>query len=130
MKDKFNAKISDFSVSLYLDDTDKEACDQIRLFYGSKTHQAPEIWISSDNICKANDIWSLGLILWEMIFGILPFTLTNKKENIRDEILQKKIEFPSMISKDLEGLLRRLLERDHKKRISIDHVLSSDWLKE
>lgn len=90
MEDKFNAKISDFSVSLNLKGESKQSEEQIRQFDGSKSHQAPEVWISSDNLSKANDIWSLGLILWEMIFGCLPFTPTQQPNELREEILHKE----------------------------------------
>lgn len=68
------------------------------------------------------DLWSVGVILYEALFGRAPFasrSFTELEEKIRSE---KPIELPSgaRVSRDCRDLLLRLLERDPDRRITFD----------
>jgi len=87
MAGKYEANIADFSVSIFKENSLEQ---KMLEFEGSKSHKAPELWLNPLNADKANDVWSLGLILWEMLFGSIPFTLTKELVTLKNEILFKK----------------------------------------
>ena len=82
---------------------------------------APEI-LNGDVYGSKADVWSVGIVLYEMLFGHSPFGDCNIKqlvtiynsENVRVPMSDGKI----FISPITENMLRRMLEKDQFKRIS------------
>lgn len=54
---------------------------------------------------KAVDWWSLGIIIFKMMTGDVPFDSPHKKE-LYDMILTKEVEFPSYMSRDAKKLIQ------------------------
>ena len=81
---------------------------------GTPEYLAPEIIL-----CKAYgkpvDFWALGVILYEMIAGIDPFS-DEDTLNVYQNILQRKLEFSSDFDDDSKSLIKHLLEPDLSKR--------------
>lgn len=79
---------------------------------------APEI-LNGEDCCAKNDIWSLGVIYFYMIFGIMPFLFNNKNDLMKNQKLfsGKKLKFPKKISFETENLLKKMIEFDKEKRI-------------
>ena len=82
---------------------------------GSPLYMAPEIF-KNKNYNEKSDLWSLGIILFEMVSGYHPF----KSNNIIE--LNKKID-TLQIPK-----LYKLLEKDFNKRLTLDELYNSQWL--
>ena len=83
---------------------------------GSPIYMAPEVLKGEAYTLKA-DVWSLGVVLYRMIFGFCPF----ESNNIGKLILmlnENELRIPSKprISPVLEDLIRRMLTKDFKKR--------------
>ena len=75
------------------------------------------------------DIWAMGVILYFMIFGIMPFRGLTKKEIINN-IIKKEVEFPKgrkQISKSCKNLILSLLMKNPKKRIKMDDIYAHEW---
>jgi serine/threonine protein kinase len=91
--------------------------------YGTLDFLAPEI-IESEEIGPPVDVWALGITLYELLFGTVPFIdRTNKKTMKR--IVNGPLTIPKVpeISKDLKEILEGMLTKDQYKRWTIDQVL-------
>ena len=90
---------------------------------------APEV-ISGHTYDKKCDLWSSGVILHALLCGYLPF-YSNNDEDLKTLILQGKIEFDekewSKISPEAKDLIRKLLTKNEKQRLSAEEALKHPW---
>ena len=106
------AKLGDFGCSIFIKDNTSDPI-------GTILYSSPEI-LQKIEYNEKCDLWSLGITLHELYFGIPPYG-PNYNMNIimecifADEFLLKKTKIPS-----LDILLHRLLERDQEQRMSFD----------
>ena len=68
----------------------------------------------------AIDVWAMGIMLFSMVFGYLPFHHSNEKELIKS-IRNDKVKFPTGIPITPGGkeLIKSMLEKDPKKRLEL-----------
>jgi serine/threonine protein kinase len=78
---------------------------------------------------EAIDIWSLGVVLYAMVCGTLPFGCEMSGELV-DAILEENPKYPIKISEKLRDLIERMLEKDADDRIDIEGVKNHPWLRE
>ncbi len=92
----------------------------------SKSHSNDAINMRTQRppVTKAIDIWALGVTLYCFIFGRCPFIADTEFELFFNVIPKQPLEFPEdiPISDDLRDLLMKLLEKDPKKRITLEEV--------
>ncbi len=98
---------------------------------GTVTYLAPEVYTNKPYDFKV-DVWSIGVILYYLLSGILPFD----DENLNDELIGKKIvfshhefakEFFEGRSRMVINLIEKCLEKNPEKRIDINEFLNDDW---
>ena len=82
---------------------------------GTPDYLAPEILLGTGHGPEA-DWWSLGVVLYEMVVGVPPFSAATP-ELIFQNILDRRLTFPDGLSDDLKDLLERLLCLDETKRL-------------
>ncbi|KAL6553204.1 Calcium-dependent protein kinase 15 [Orobanche gracilis] len=97
---------------------------------GSAYYVAPEVLKRSYG--KEIDIWSAGVILYILLSGVPPFWAETEK-GIFDAILSEGIDFDSQpwpsISDSAKDLVRKMLTKDPKNRITSAQVLDHPWIK-
>ncbi|XP_072409066.1 serine/threonine-protein kinase ULK3 isoform X2 [Chiloscyllium punctatum] len=95
--------------------------DEKHVLRGSPLYMAPEMVCRQQYDARV-DLWSVGVILYEILFGRPPFaskSFTELEEKIRSN---KAIELPpgTRVSRECRDLLLRLLERDPEQRITFE----------
>ncbi|CAH8354947.1 unnamed protein product [Eruca vesicaria subsp. sativa] len=99
--------------------SDSSGGEKSNSFVGTEEYVAPEV-ITGRGHDFAVDWWSLGVVLYEMLYGMTPFRGANRKETFF-RILSKP---PNLVGEttSLRDLIRRLLEKDPNRRISVEEI--------
>ena len=115
-------KICDFGVSkqVNVNTIMKEQC-------GTPAYMAPELIKGKGYEGYAVDLWSVGVVLYAMLSGTVPFK-GNDIAELHTAIMKGAFKQIEDISKEAEHLVRSLLEVDPNKRINIEQVLYHPWL--
>ncbi|KAI8886614.1 Pkinase-domain-containing protein [Backusella circina FSU 941] len=87
-----------------------------------KDYAAPEILRGENYTGPPQDIWACGILLFTLIYRETPFY------NI-EEIMQGELRVPFVLSEDSLDLIKKMLERNVEKRLTIDQILEHPWLK-
>lgn len=95
---------------------------------GTPAYIAPEILRNDGFQGGAADIWSAGIVLYAMVQGRVPFFSKDVQE-LYLMITKNPYSQLQKCSVDLEDLMKRLLEKDPKKRITGEEILVHPWMK-
>ncbi|XP_077360863.1 MAP/microtubule affinity-regulating kinase 4 isoform X2 [Festucalex cinctus] len=117
-----NIKIADFGFS-----NEFTLGNKLDTFCGSPPYAAPELFQGKKYDGPEVDVWSLGVILYTLVSGSLPFDGQNLKE-LRERVLRGKYRVPFYMSTDCEGILRRFLVLNPAKRCTLDQVMKDKWI--
>ena len=96
--------------------------------YGSLCYACPEIIDEVPYNPELADVWSLGVILYVLICGYLPFSDEDDNKN-KILISNGKVDFPKEMSNKLKDLLRHMLDKNPKKRYTFQKIAKHPWLK-
>ncbi|XP_052026007.1 sperm motility kinase 2A-like [Apodemus sylvaticus] len=102
-----------------------------RLSYhcGTFPFAAPELLLGRLYDGHKLDVWTLGIVLYLMITGRIPFDASNLL-HFRRQVVSGKYPVPSRLSRELQHLVRLLLTPDPKQRPTIGEVLKHPWVRE
>ncbi|GAB1604852.1 serine/threonine-protein kinase SIK3-like isoform X1 [Argonauta hians] len=118
-----NIKIADFGFSNYF----KPGCF-LKTWCGSPPYAAPELFEGREYDAPKVDIWSLGVVLYVLVCGALPFD-GSTLQTLRARVLNGKFNIPFFMSTECENLIGQMLVVDPVKRISIEQVINHRWMK-
>uniref|UniRef100_A0A2K6AGJ6 Serine/threonine-protein kinase SIK3 n=1 Tax=Mandrillus leucophaeus TaxID=9568 RepID=A0A2K6AGJ6_MANLE len=117
-----NIKIADFGFS-----NEFTLGSKLDTFCGSPPYAAPELFQGKKYDGPEVDIWSLGVILYTLVSGSLPFDGHNLKE-LRERVLRGKYRVPFYMSTDCESILRRFLVLNPAKRCTLEQIMKDKWI--
>ena len=116
LADNLVAKLTDFGWSNYMQEDEKRTT-----VCGTPIYLAPEI-IKEQGHDEKVDIWCIGVLLFELITGNVPFQ-GNDIDTLKDNILHLKITWPKDINIDAKNLIKKILKSDPASRISLEEML-------
>ncbi|KAE8451219.1 hypothetical protein EG329_004383 [Mollisiaceae sp. DMI_Dod_QoI] len=109
-----NIKLIDFGSAAYIKN------GPFDVFVGTIDYAAPEVLAGKPYRGKEQDVWALGILLYTIIYKENPFYSI-------DEIMDRDLRVPYVMSEDSIHLIRAMLDRDLEQRITIEQVLEHPW---
>lgn len=125
-----HAKLSDFGFARSVLDQTTQRRALSRTYCGSAAYVAPEVLKGSPYNPMLSDAWSLGVILFITVTGLMPFDDADLPRMLQIQT-KKRWSFPSSkkdrISADCQQLIRRMLEPDITARITLNQLGNSSY---
>lgn len=99
-------------------------------FCGSAAYAAPEVIQNIRYRPKRYDSWSLGVILYVMVCGQLPFDDSNPFQQVRAQ-MSRQIPFPESygLTKSCRNIIRHLLEPVVLYRCTVNRAMKHPWMR-
>ena len=112
---KWTPKLLDFGVAKVFDDTRLTVTDA---FVGTYRYASPEQVLDSTNIDARSDLYSLGVVLWELLTNEIPYSHVSGNYAIQNAVLNESLgPLPDHTPPDLEAVIRKLLFKEVELRI-------------
>lgn len=124
--DDYTPKIADFGLGRSAENGE----DVLKTFCGTPIGMAPEIKVGATYDAKC-DIWSLGVMLYEILFGKLPFGNAKTRGDVMRTIQRDDWPaFPKLsnVTDAAKNLLRKMLIGNPKDRIDFDELFKHPWI--
>ena len=123
-----SVKISDFGLSaLFVDGT--EGTDPLlHTACGTPNYVAPEVLTGRGYDGRTADVWSMGVCLWVMHSGALPFD-EPLVASLFHKILRAEFVFPDYFSPEIRAFLSAILVVDPIERITVDEMIAHPWFR-
>uniref|UniRef100_A0A8C9Z417 non-specific serine/threonine protein kinase n=1 Tax=Sander lucioperca TaxID=283035 RepID=A0A8C9Z417_SANLU len=118
-----NIKIADFGFSNLF-----SRGQLLKTWCGSPPYAAPELFEGKEYDGPKVDIWSLGVVLYVLVCGALPFD-GSTLQNLRARVLSGKFRIPFFMSTDCEYLIRHMLVLDPSRRLSMEQICKNKWMR-
>uniref|UniRef100_A0A0K0F2L8 non-specific serine/threonine protein kinase n=1 Tax=Strongyloides venezuelensis TaxID=75913 RepID=A0A0K0F2L8_STRVS len=117
-------KVIDFGLCAKPEDLKK---DLLTEYCGSPAYAAPELFDEKPYLGHQIDIWSMGIILYALLCGCLPFE-DEKMENLRAKVTKGAVKFPPYLSMESRNVLTGLLTVNPKRRITMEELTVHPWV--
>jgi len=114
MDENSNIKLIDFGSAAYI------KSGPFDVFVGTIDYAAPEVLAGKPYRGTEQDVWALGILLYTIIYKENPFYSI-------DEIMDRDLRIPYILSEESIDLIRCMLDRDVAKRYDINQVLEHPW---
>jgi len=123
--DDAQPKLVDFGLSKIVGPSEK--CNDP---FGTLSYVAPEVLLQKP-YDKSVDLWSLGVIIYLLLSGTLPFDDDDDREIARQTI-HDEVDFSyhvwKKVSSEVKTMIKKLLDKDKDKRMKLEEVLQHPWL--
>lgn len=116
-------KICDFGFCAFFNENEK-----FKTFCGSPCYVSPECLQRIQYDSQKSDIWSLGVILYELLFGTQPWDTHNTPKMIK-AITAGNYKIPKDVSAVQTELIKGLLKVNPNERLTLDKILANSWVK-
>lgn len=124
LDEKGDCKIADFGFSNMI-----QPGQLFNTFCGSPLFVPPELILKQAYHGPPVDIWALGVMLFTMVAGYLPFWESKASmQSLLRKVVNGKFVLPKNISPECADLIQRMLTVDPQKRITIDEIRHHPWV--
>merc|ERR1712168_718331 len=122
-------KIIDFGLA---SDPHQSLVQPLATCCGSPAYAAPELISGKAYYGTKADIWSLGVVLYGLLNGFLPFDVEEDESTyaLYEKIKSGVFEIPEWLSSGSILILSKILETDASKRLSTEELLVHPWVNE
>ncbi|XP_062862448.1 serine/threonine-protein kinase SIK1 [Trichomycterus rosablanca] len=117
-----NIKLADFGFGNFYN-----AGEPLSTWCGSPPYAAPEVFEGKEYEGPQLDIWSLGVVLYVLVCGSLPFD-GDSLPALRQRVTEGRFRIPFFMSEDCENLIRKMLVVDPAKRIGVAQIKQHRWM--
>ncbi|XP_076015215.1 serine/threonine-protein kinase SIK1 [Genypterus blacodes] len=117
-----NIKLADFGFGNFYN-----SGDPLSTWCGSPPYAAPEVFEGKEYEGPQLDIWSLGVVLYVLVCGSLPFDGPSLPA-LRQRVTEGRFRIPFFMSQDCENLIRKMLVVDPAKRITVAQIKQHRWM--
>ncbi|XP_043663823.1 serine/threonine-protein kinase SIK3-like isoform X2 [Vespula pensylvanica] len=117
-----NIKLADFGFS-----NEYTPGVPLNTWCGSPPYAAPEIFEGKHYDGPRADVWSLGVVLYVLVCGALPFDGPTM-QLLRSVVISGKFRIPFFMSAECEKLIRHMLVVEPERRLSISQILAHSWM--
>ncbi|XP_061547878.1 serine/threonine-protein kinase SIK1 [Phycodurus eques] len=117
-----NIKLADFGFGNFYN-----GGEPLSTWCGSPPYAAPEVFEGKEYEGPQLDIWSLGVVLYVLVCGSLPFDGPSLPA-LKQRVTEGRFRIPFFMSQDCENLIRKMLVVDPAKRISVAQIKQHRWM--
>jgi len=121
MDEEGNVKIADFGLSNLI-----KIGQKLSTSCGTPSYTCPEAIVGQEYIGEGADMWSLGVILFAMAAGFVPFE-ANNLPNLFWKIRRALFKCPSFLSNELKDMIAGMLTVEPDKRMTVSEVKCHPW---
>ncbi|KAG1464685.1 hypothetical protein G6F56_005030 [Rhizopus delemar] len=116
-------KLADFGLG------NRYGLERLRTICGSMLYYSPEIITGQKYYGPEVDCWCLGVTLFRMTAGFEPFSHAHTVGELKKDVCQCNFPMPSKLSPELQATIRKCLQVDRRKRMTLRQALKDDpWL--
>ncbi|CAK4677552.1 unnamed protein product [Aphanomyces euteiches] len=119
-------KISDFGLSALYEGADGSRASLLHTTCGTPNYVAPEVLADKGYDGRAADVWSIGVILYVLLAGFLPFDEPTMSALFR-KIQKAEFSYPSWFTPRVKTLLNKILVPDPEARASLADIQQDEW---
>ena len=125
LTEKLDAKLTDFGLSRYF-----KKNELLNSSCGSPIYAAPEMLEGKSYDGTKIDIWSLGISLYTMVCGELPFVVEDENDIyiLMDKIIKGNYNIPEFLSDECKDLIKNMLVTEPDKRITLEKIKNHKWV--
>ncbi|KAI9143803.1 kinase-like domain-containing protein [Paraphysoderma sedebokerense] len=122
MDSQGNIKIIDFGFTNIM-----QAGELLSTFCGSAAYAAPEMISGQKYTGPEVDVWSMGIILYALVCGALPFDDPNVSKMFM-KIMKGDLHYPKHLSKDCKDLISHILKLSPAERYTVEQIRDHPWI--
>lgn len=122
-----DVKLSDFGLGSVRQADTVESAGLLNTVCGTPNYAAPEILSKQAYDGAAVDIWSLGVVLYVVLAGCLPFD-EDDLVSLMEKITTAEYETPPWLSQEASDILHRMICADPKERTSLEALWEHPWM--
>jgi len=123
IQSNIQVKVGDFGFATQVNKIDQH----LTTFCGSPPYAAPELFQDDHYVGPSVDIWALGILLYLMVTGAMPFKGATVAE-LKNAILDGHFAMPDYLSAHCADLIASILKRKSEWRLTLQQIKESEWL--